>query len=389
MDENIPYHYVTYNIKNKNKIVEEEKFNRFVKPLDKGSRELINEFFNKSSTVYQHPDLTISNKKIDYNKDNYSELFNDQFISTIYLTGDLDQLKSLDNAHMMDKPVIPSLNVTATIITPYSVRKYKDLLLEINTYADLLNTDVYLTTYYSNKYYFRNHHNPKKSSYFLSYKNYSSFESISPLDPLDKSNQNTIFNKTSIQLISTSSDNLMIRNKMYTDMCNILEIPSAQVAFTRIYFNDIPIGFYLIKENPSIEYFKEKYSTSEMYGQMNSQYSQMNYVGDFKLEKRNTKLLKNATTDNYSNYWYQGIEKPEPFHSKDDLASLFKLFKAPTSLNDIVKHFEIHSFLKNMALDYVVSNEHGYLYNGTNFFLYYDTVSLFFLIFIKIILYNK
>jgi len=445
LDKSVPYHYVYYRVEDKNKIIEEEElFERFVQPLDKGSdsEEVLNEFFNKSS-IYQHPALSTTSstlQKIGIHQDNDSELFSDQFISSIYLTGDINKFKNLERAHRVDEPNIPSLNVSATIITPYSVRRYKDLLLEINPFADLINTDIYFTTYYSNKYYFRNHNNPKKSSYFLSYKNYSrSFEPLSssqnntynsnsdrfnttsiPLDDLDDSyngnnnrfnktsvslddfynsstnqfnktgvplddsysSNSNLFNKRSIQLLSNSIDNLMLRNKMYTDICNLLEIPSAQVAFTRVYFNDIPLGFYLIKENPTTDYFKEKFHTSEWYGQMNSQYSPMNDVGDFNLKQSNrnsnknlkkSKLLNNSTTDNYSNYWYQGEENPKKFHSKEDLVSLFQLFESPTSLNDIQKHFETHTFLKTMALDYIVNNQHGYLYNGTNYFLYYDT----------------
>ncbi|ORX76331.1 hypothetical protein BCR32DRAFT_296305 [Anaeromyces robustus] len=383
LDEDVQYHYVSYNIYKK-EIIQEENFKRSVQPY-KNSKEYLNEFFNRTETVYQHPNL-ISGKEMYFTKNKYSELFNDQYISTIYLTGNIDEYKNLLNSHIMDEPIIPSLNVTATFITPYTVKKYKNLLLELNTYADIINTDIYFTTYYTNKYYFRKHLNPKKSSYFLSYQSCTSFEPISPSDTINFN----LFNKTSIQLLSTSSDNLMIRNKMYTDICNAIEIPSAQIGYTRVYFNDIPLGFYLIKENPNIQYFKENYYASEMYSQMNIQYSPMNYVGDFNKIKSDPKLLNllsilnneikllnilnnnNKITDNDSNDWYQGIKNPKIFNAKNDLISLFSLYETPTSLDELNKNFETDSFLKNMALDYVVNNQHGYLFNGTNYFLYYD-----------------
>ncbi|ORX78309.1 hypothetical protein BCR32DRAFT_295122 [Anaeromyces robustus] len=52
-----------------------------------------------------------------------------------------------------------------------------------------------------------------------------------------------------------------------------------------------------------------------------------------------------------------------------------KSFKKPTSLEEINNVFNINDFLKSMALDYVVNNEHAYLYNATNYFLYLDKSS--------------
>jgi len=365
LDPNVPYHYISYNI-NDNEVILEENFERSVQPLYVDSKELINEFFNRTDTIHQHPKLFESKKGIDFNRDKYSELFNDQFISTIYLTGDLDKYKNLVNAHIMDEEITPSMNVSATIITPYLVKKYGNLLLEINPFADLINTDPYLTTYYTNKYYFRSHLNPKKTSYFLSYKEYS----LSLDDNFDV--YKNLFNKTSIQLLSTSTDNIMIRNKIYTDLCNIFEVSSAQVAFTRVYFNNIPLGFYLIKENPNVQYFENKYRTSEMYNQIYSQYSAMKYISNFNINLPESKFLSNETTNNNPNYWYQGIETPaSPLDNS--IAQLFGLFKKPTSLEEIGRNFDYDSFLKNMALDYVVNNHYNYLYNATNYFLYYDS----------------
>ncbi|KAL6602450.1 hypothetical protein LY90DRAFT_638131 [Neocallimastix californiae] len=198
---------------------------------------------------------------------------------------------------------------------------------------------------------------------------YSSTDPLSPTDQLE----NSIFNNTSIQLISTSSDNIMIRTKMYTDMCNDIGIESAQVAYTRVYFNNAPIGFYLIKENTNVQYFEKKYNTSEFYSQMNGHFSPMTYNGDFNLTNSDPTLLNNRTTDNYFNYWYQGKEFPDTFHAKNDLVSLFKIFQKPTSEGEIKKNFETVSFLKNMALDFITNNQHSYLFNGTNYFLYLDT----------------
>ena len=394
LDENVSYHYISYDVINNNVILE-ESFDRHVQPLYADSKVLINEFFNRTNTIHQHPYLLRSQKEMDLNRDKYSELFNDQFISTIYLRGDLDQYKNLVNAHIMNEEISPSLNVSATIITPYTVKKYGQLLLEINPFADLINTDPYLTTYYSNKYYFRSHLNPKKTSYFLSYKDYS----ISLDDNFDTINK--IFNKTSIQLLSTSTDNIMIRNKLYTDLCNMVEVSSAQVAFTRVYFNNIPLGFYLVKENPNIQYFENKYSTFEMNNQMsnqmnkkminqlnnqlnnqmnnqmNNQFLEMNNFYEVIIKQLESKFIVNKNINNNPNYWYKGIETPETL-SNSNASQLFGLFKKPTSLDDIGKNFDYNSFLKNMALDYVVNNHYGYMYNATNYFLYYDEVSIFF-----------
>jgi len=359
-----------------NTIIEEEQFERVIQPIENNSKILVNEFFNREKTLIQHPNLSILSK--ENNKNKYSELFSDQFITTIYLKGNLNDFRKLDEAHFKNRHTMPSMNVTATFITPYSVMKYKNLLLEINTFADLINTDIYQTANSSNTYYFKKNRNPKKSSYFLTYKNYTSPIPLSSIDQRSDNgiDEDSIFNRTSIQLLSTSTDNLLIRNKMYTDLCHLNGIPSAQVAYTRIYFNDIPLGFYLIKENPTLQYFIDNFNTSEMYSQVNTQYAPMKYVGDFNITKADPKLLNNATTDNYSNYWYQGIEKPKTFHAKNDLVSLFKIFEKPTSIEEIDKIFKKDIFIKNMALDYIVNNEHGYLYNGTNYFLFYDTVSI-------------
>jgi len=163
--------------------------------------------------------------------------------------------------------------------------------------------------------------------------------------------------------------------KTYMDICNNMGIPSAQVAFTRVYFNNEPLGFYLIKENPNIHYFQQKFQTSEMYGQINAKSSPMIYNGNFNTTYSDPKYLNREETDNYSNYWYQGKEIPESAHDKNDLAELFKLFKKPTTLKEINNVFESETFLKTMALDYIVNNENSYLFNATNYFLYLNKTS--------------
>ncbi|ORX54680.1 hypothetical protein BCR36DRAFT_347596 [Piromyces finnis] len=368
LDKKETYSYVSYSITDKNKIIKEENFKRLAQPSNMNSNQPLNEFFNRNDSIYNHPDLsTVVGNQITRNQNKYSELFSDNFISTIYLNGDISGYKDLENAHYTNSQNSPSLKVSATIITPYAVGKFENLLLEINALADNINTDIYFTTYYSNKYYFQKNHNPKKTSYFLSYKEYSLTQPQT--SPTDKLYYN-LFNKTSIQLVSTSSDNLMLRHN--TDICNVMDVPSAQVGFTRVYFNNNPIGFYLIKENPNIDYFKNEFNTTEMYGQMNSHFSPMKYNGEFDLIETFPKLLINENIDSYANYWYQGIESPETFHSKNDLAKLFYMTENFNSLDQLKKNFNYDSFLKIMTIDYILNNQHGYLYNGTNYFLYYD-----------------
>lgn len=273
----------------------------------------------------------------------------------------------MEEAYYREESVIPSLSVNATFITPFQVKSYNNLLLEINTLAERIKIDIYSSFNY-NKYKVNNQYDNIKCSYFLSFQN-NSYSELSIQQEMD------MFMKTSIQLLSSSTDELLIRNKIYTDICNSMGVPSAQVTYARVFFNGNPIGFFQIKENPNVDYFKWYYDTSDFYSQINGHYSQMLYNGEFHSEFSDPKYLNKPEFDNYSNYWYQGKEVADFFHDKNDLANLFKKFHDKSSMEDINNMFSSNTFLKAMALDYVVNNEHSYLYNATNFILFLNKVN--------------
>jgi len=344
------YHYVLMNNADANDIIDEENFERTVKYAlpDGDTTELINEFFGEEHTVYQHPRLPKSYAlPKDFNANKYSELFDDRFISTIVLKGNSTQLAKMKKAYIKPKNNIPTLQVDATIITPFTTRKCNNLLLELNDYAKRISVET--------------DSNDIKPSFFLTYNE----NSTTPLN-------DGIFNKTSIQLFSTSTDLVLLRNKLYVDMCNSIGIPSAQVAFAKVFFNEDPMGFFLIKENLNTDYFSKFYNSPSMYGQLGYKNATMANFGSVTSKNLKPEEMNQEETDKYAEYWYKGKEVADESRDKSDLVELFRTFEEPHTLNDINSVYNTDDFLKAMALDYISNNRNGYLYNGYNYFLFFD-----------------
>lgn len=356
VDLDTKYHYILYDTID-DTLVEEENFDRTVKYSlpDNGSNELVNEFYGKENTVYQHPRLPrIYNITQDFMSNKYSELFDDRFISVIHFEGNstiYEKMKHFYSKNQKDKDKeLPSLKVNATITTPFISRSYQDLLLELNTLVEKINVETDSQDY--------------KSSYFLSYINESN--SLVPEDV-------GIFNKTSIQLLSTSTDSILLRHILYAEMGNSIAVPTAQVSYARVYFNNEPVGFFLLKENLNTDYFVSNFDSPTMYGQLGENSAPMTYVGEVLSKSLSQEEMNKEDTDPYYNYWYQGKKIAEQSRDKSELADLFKIFQDST-LDEVQSIFNGKDFLKNMALDYVTNNRNAYLYNATNYFLYFNEV---------------
>lgn len=344
------YHYVIMKNDDANDILDEENFDRTVKYAlpDGDTTELINEFFGEEHTIYQHPRLPKSyDLPKDFNANKYSELFDDRFISTIVFKGNSTELAKMKKAYIKPKKTIPKLQVNATIITPFTTRKYNNLLLELNDYAKRISVET--------------DSNDIKPSFFLTYNE----NSTTPLN-------DGIFNKSSIQLFSTSTDSILLRNKLYVDMCNSIGIPSAQVAFSKVFFNEEPVGFFLIKENLNADYFSQFYNSSSMYGQLGYKNATMANFGSVTSTNPKPEEMNQKETDKYAEYWYKGKEVADESRDKSDLVELFRTFEDPHTLNDINSVYNTDDFLKAMALDYISNNRNGYLYNGYNYFLFFN-----------------
>ncbi|OUM57008.1 hypothetical protein PIROE2DRAFT_18145 [Piromyces sp. E2] len=306
-DGDLKYQYIVDGVK--------ENFER---TLDKKENSTHNEFYGRKITVSEPPKFSYPGAK--WNKSiGRTELFDQSYIPTIHIIG-----KEADT--LMKKP------------------KNKYYYMEkVNFYLkDAIHT-------------FKNVRiNPKNWGF-------AKFQMR-----MELINDN-IYGRTLLKLRNGGEDPLNLRQLIYGNIIEALGIPSIKSVMVRVYYNKKPAGFYTLQEeafsesfvkaefhgNPTTEKIKNEKIGEPFNGEAGAEFDyceDLNYYGQFKSNKKNP--------------------------NKTKLRALAKAIKnLNTKKEKELKKFEkqwfdIDSFHKAMAMEYLTADWDGYWYSNANFALY-------------------
>jgi len=168
-----------------------------------------------------------------------------------------------------------------------------------------------------------------------------------------------------------NEDPTFMRQDLYGDILNALGYPTIQSIKARVYVEGLPVGYYILQEEaPSNSFVR-----SAFHGNNNGKL----------LIKKIKKLGYPIEADTGADFFYTGNKMLSSYRIKDtghgDTSKVIKLLKAFEKLNakndNEIKEFEqnwfdIDTFLKAIAMQYLTGSYDSYWFFTSNFALYDD-----------------
>jgi len=315
--------------------VEEEQFTR---QRNEGEKAL-NDFFNRSITVKEHPLLPRAYEPFEYFEP--SRLYDDTHVATILIKCDPTMLQQM-YAETDNKEI--SLTAEFTYATPYSVKKFNQVELSLSGQST-------------------------RSVPKLSY----------TVKNLNDENNKELFSRTTIKLRAEHMDPTFLRDKLYGDVLNSLGVPAAQNKLARLFINGEPVGLFDVSDDiPSGRYLRETFNKGEKYPEnivnplfkadycpscaIGVTYGDLCYYGE------------DMTNPMYAIYTYKGDDKvsDSPTHVQQELLPLLKEISDYGSGIVSEMSLDIDSFLKYMAMEFVAGGIDNYWIKPGNYYVFKD-----------------
>jgi len=306
------------------------------------TKKALNDFFNRSQTVVEHPQLPRAYPAFPTFVQ--SKLYDDNHVGTIIIECDPMQLQTLHSsteASSEDKVFIPAKVIYAN---PYTIRTFKQAQLGLSGQST--------------------RHVPK-----LSYK----------IRNLENEENKELFNRSSIKLRAEHMDPTLIRDKLYGDILNSLGVPAAQNKYARLFINGEAIGLFdLTDDITSTSYLSATYNKGKKFSKENSLFkadfcptceggpgfADLGYYGD------------DPSNSMYSIYSYKGDDKTtkgDQLFTRELLPVLKDIQDYSMSGDASKMPFDIETFLKYMAMEFIAGGVDNYWNRPGNFYLFKDT----------------
>ncbi|KAF9105124.1 hypothetical protein BGX27_009793 [Mortierella sp. AM989] len=202
------------------------------------------------------------------------------------------------------------------------------------------------------------------------------FKKLSIKVKFDKKNGDTFFERPAIKLRSEVFDPTMIREKLYIDNLNALGVPSIQGAWTRVYVNGKPFGFYLMVEDIGTPYLR---TTVHGGDSTPTELGSLYELGTHSLTEEATLQYTGPSTSDYNPEIYSN-ENLGNNTKEEPMAQFISFFKDledfnPTSAGGIEywnSRLDLDGYLRSMVMEYLGGMWDGSWWRGNNFFYYFN-----------------
>ncbi|KAG0248336.1 hypothetical protein DFQ27_000966, partial [Actinomortierella ambigua] len=188
----------------------------------------------------------------------------------------------------------------------------------------------------------------------------------------------TFFDHPNLKLRSEYTDPTMIREKLYMDVLNSIGVPTYEGFYTRVYVNGESQGFYLAVEDIEEPFImrtihhgniQDKSSLGSLF--------QMGVAGGAPL------LYQGSKSSDYSPVTYNNKvlgANPEDDPMQQLIAFMKELHDwNPAEANAMdywTKRFDVHSYLRAAAVEYLAGAWDSSWWRGNNYFMYYNPEQL-------------
>ena len=180
-----------------------------------------------------------------------------------------------------------------------------------------------------------------------------------------------VYGRYVLKFRDNNEDPTFFRQKLYSDIMDTIGAPTIQSVFARVYVNNIPVGLYVIQEEAASESFVRATFHGDNQGNfLLTDYSELGHP----LDCATGSDFEYVPGSRYSSF--------KPYNStrydNSRIVNLAKAFDALDATNDdeIEKFnkewFDIDTFFKAIAMQYLTGHWDSYWFYSTNFAVYDD-----------------
>jgi len=308
------------------KYIVDGKEESFTRKLDGTSTTTHNEFFGRKDTVkalpeFSHPDKGTWTKSIGK-----TPLFDDSYIPTVHIYGDNAEQTFTDAKSRYVSRV-------AFIL--------KDDIVVLNNVA----------CYPKNKSW-------PKFQFRLVAHSYNGDTS-------------GVYNRYVLKFRDNNEDPTFFRQKLYSDIMDTIGVPTIRSIFARVYVNEKPVGLYVLQEEAASESFVRACFHGDNKG--NLKITDINKLGH-PLDCSTGADIAYGDGVSYSAFQPYNSTRYDNHRIKDLAKALYNLnINSDSAVETFNKQwFDIDSFLKAVAMEYLTGHWDSYLFYSTNFAMYDD-----------------
>eukprot|EP01095_Lingulamoeba_sp_RSL-Kostka_P014764 TRINITY_DN6571_c0_g1_i2.p1 TRINITY_DN6571_c0_g1~~TRINITY_DN6571_c0_g1_i2.p1 ORF type:complete len:416 (-),score=139.14 TRINITY_DN6571_c0_g1_i2:73-1320(-) len=165
-----------------------------------------------------------------------------------------------------------------------------------------------------------------------------------------------------MQMDLSTVKEILTRNILYS-----MNVPVQRMSYTQLFINDINFGMYLLLENVDDQYLKSRFNNPN--GALYKCTGTLEYLG------ANPELYKNCTvakgTASAKPCYIPETDPAVDFSNFTTFVNILNNSPDSTFVDDIQTIFDVDTFLRTAVAEILTGNWDG-LYNGNNYFLYYD-----------------
>ncbi|ORX76992.1 hypothetical protein BCR32DRAFT_223775 [Anaeromyces robustus] len=164
-----------------------------------------------------------------------------------------------------------------------------------------------------------------------------------------RGNQN-LYGRTQLRLRPDVREATLLRTKLACDIQNRLGLPSVSANYAKLYLNDIFMGFYVLTDSIKLSWVESVFG-----------------------EKDTTDLIQCGAMENDLSYEYSidgCTNLNDDVTDNTEWGELLKAFDNAQSIEDVEDFFDVDTFLKNIAFEYLTGSWDHYLNYGHNFYLF-------------------
>jgi len=183
-----------------------------------------------------------------------------------------------------------------------------------------------------------------------------------------------LYNRDKFKLRNIVKDCTGIKNKIVIDIGNAIGLPSTQSGFARFYLNDYAFGLYDLSDVMKKKYIRYNFHK----GNKDAKYGIL-YKGKGFQNVMRAYLMRNPefyvqmfSIKNFETDYDEDDQMIDSEKSRELIEFIDWIYDVlpNTSIKNIEKSFDIDTFLKTVALEYLVEHRDGFLNTGNNYFIY-------------------
>jgi len=308
------------------KYIVDGKEESFTRSLSSSATTTHNEFFGRKDTVKKLPEFSHPDKGSWKRSIGKTSLFDDSYIPTVHLYGD---------------------NANQTFIDASS--RY------VSRVTFILKDDIIPV---------------EQVACYPKNKSWPKFQFRLVMHSKTK-NTSGVYNRYVLKFRDNNEDPTFFRQKLYSDIMDTIGAPTIQTIFARVYVNNVPVGLYVLQEEAGSESFARACFHGDNNG--NLKIKRIEDLGH-PLDCSTGADIAYGDGVSYSAFQPYNSTRYNNSRVKDLAKALYNL-----NINDdnaVAKFdkewFDINSFFKAVAMQYLTGHWDSYLFYSTNFAMYDD-----------------